>query len=257
MTSQAVERPTRFVAHTMGMPISLAMRGRHADDAHGESAWGHAMRELDEVDRVFSTYRPDSFISRLSRGEVSVQDCPPEVATVLALGARAEARSDGAFRVIRDGGDNRPVLDPNGIVKGWAVQRASKALHDLPDTSFCLSAGGDMVCHTADDTDQPWRVGIEDPHEPGHVLAVVPIQRGAVATSGTAHRGAHVVDARTGRVPESVASVTVVADNLTWADIDATAAFAHGPGAAEWLSAQPGRTGLVVWQDGSITRVPE
>jgi thiamine biosynthesis lipoprotein len=36
-------------------------------------------------------------------------------------------------------------------------------------------------------------------------------------------------------------------------DIDATAAFAHGPGAADWLRGQPGHTGLVVWPDGSTT----
>ena len=53
---------------------------------------------------------------------------------------------------------------------------------------------------------------------------MVPVATGAVATSGTAHRGEHLVDARTGRPPTGVASVTVVAASLTWTDIDATAA---------------------------------
>ena len=73
---------------------------------------------------------------------------------------------------------------------------------------------------------------------------------GAVATSGTAHRGSHLVDARTGLPPAGVASVSVVAASLTWADIDATAAYARGPDAATWLRTRPGRTGLVVWADG-------
>jgi len=86
-------------------------------------------------------------------------------------------------------------------------------------------------------------------------VAVVPVHTGAVATSGTAHRGAHLVDARTGRPPLGVASVTVVAASLTDADIDATAAYAQGTDAARWLQTRPGRAGLIVWADGSTTGV--
>src|SRR5664279_112630 len=78
---------------------------------------------------------------------------------------------------------------------------------------------------------------------------------GAVATSGTAHRGQHLMDARTGLPVHGVASVTVVGSSLTWADIDATAAYAHGAAAASWLSGRPGRTGLVVWPDTTTTIV--
>ena len=74
---------------------------------------------------------------------------------------------------------------------------------------------------------------------------------GAVATSGTAHRGQHIVDARTGRPPAGVASVTVVAASLTEADVDATAAYAQGEDALCWLETRPGRVGLVIWADGS------
>ncbi|MGY1643936.1 FAD:protein FMN transferase [Geodermatophilus sp. SYSU D00703] len=123
----------------------------------------------------------------------------------------------------------------------------------LPETDVCLSAGGDLLCRTADPDAPPWRTGIEDPRDPRRVLAVVPVRTGAVATSGTAHRGAHLVDARTGRPPEGVASVTVVAARLTDADVDATAAYARDADAARWLGARPGRTGLVVWADGSTT----
>jgi thiamine biosynthesis lipoprotein len=49
--------------------------------------------------------------------------------------------------------------------------------------------------------------------------------------------------------------VTVVAASLTRADIDATAAYAQGPEAARWLETRPGRSGLVVWDDGTLTAV--
>jgi len=81
-------RPTaRYVEHVMGMPISLVLRGRHTDDDAARAAWAAAMAELHEVDRVFSTYRDDSYVSRLGRGEIGVEDCPPEVTEVLTLGA--------------------------------------------------------------------------------------------------------------------------------------------------------------------------
>ena len=98
-----------------------------------------------------------------------------------------------------------------------------------------------------------WRIGIEDPRDPGKIIATVPVRRGAVATSGTVHRGSHLLDARNGRPPAGVASVTVIADSLTAADIDATAAYAQGHRAAAWLRGRPGRSGLVVWADGTRT----
>ena len=240
----------RYVAHLMGMPVSLALRGRHTDDEAARAAWEGCVAELSEVDRVFSTYRADSVISRLARGELDPADCPPEVHEVLALGEQARLESGGAFDVRRPGPDGVPALDPSGVVKGWAVQRASAHLSALPETDVCLSAGGDMVCQVADDIRPAWRIGIEDPHDPQQVLATVEVRHGAVATSASAHRGEHITDARTGDLPRGVASVTVVADELTWADIDATAAFAMGPDALTWLRTRTGRSGLVVWQDG-------
>ena len=44
--------------------------------------------------------------------------------------------------------------------------------------------------------------------------------------------------------------MTVVGDDLTWADIDATAAFALDGEAAAWLSRRPRRGALVLWADG-------
>ncbi len=250
MTALATARPTRYVDHVMGMPISVALRGRHTHDHAALEAWAEVMADLREVDRVLSTYRPDSVVSRLGRGEITVADCPAEVVEVLAIGHRARLESGGAFDVRRRDRDGRAILDPSGVVKGWAVQRASAWLHALPETDFCLSAGGDMVCHTDDPDGAAWRIGLEDPFDPTRLIGTVPVRRGAVATSGTSHRGAHIVDARTGSAPDRVAQVTVIAESLTWADIDATAAYALGGEAAAWLRTRPGRSGLVVWSDG-------
>lgn len=252
----AVTAPTltRRVEHVMGMPISLALRGRHADDAAGEEAWQAALAELRRVDAVFSTWRADSQVSRLGRGELALEDCDPAVAEVLRLGDDARFASGGAFDVCLPDADGVRRLDPSGVVKGWAVDRAVAPLLELAGTDVCLSAGGDMVCHVADPAGEPWTIGIEHPLDPTRLVATVPVRRGAVATSGSAHRGAHVVDARTGRAQDALASVTVIGADLTSVDIDATAALALGVDGPAWLRSR-WRTGLVVWADGRVERV--
>ena len=251
MTVTSAPGVARYVEHVMGMPISLALRGRHTDDVAARGAWAEAVAALRDVDRVFSTYRPDSLVSRLGRGELSLADCPPEVAEVLALGELARLQSHGAFDVRRD-----DVLDPSGVVKGWAVERASRPLVALPDTDVCLSAGGDMVCRVAGPDSPDWRIGIEDPRDPSRVVAVVPVRTGAVATSGRAHRGDHVVDARTGLAPDGVAAHRVGHGGVDVGPRQVVVDDGDRGDAARWLRTRPRRTGLVVWADGRTELVP-
>ncbi|GAA1825828.1 FAD:protein FMN transferase [Microlunatus capsulatus] len=245
------ESPARRVGTVMGTVVSLALRGRHAGSTAGEAAWQEAMARLRHADALFSTYRADSVVSRVDRGELALPACPAEVQEVLALAERAHRDSGGAFAVWRPDVSGRPRLDPSGVVKGWAADRAAAALAVLDDTDFCLSVGGDLVCRTLDDAAPAWRIGIEHPHDVRRLVATVPVRTGAVATSGTARRGAHLVDARTGTPPAGIASVTVIGDDLAGVDVDATAAFALGPDAARWLRGRAGRTGLIVWSDGT------
>ena len=246
--ADAAEVPTRRrVLHVMGTAVSLAVRGAHAEGERADEAWAGVVRVLEDADAVFSTYRPDSAVSRWRRGELALDDCPPEVAEVLDLAERARVESHGAFDVAYGGEGALP--DPTGVVKGWAVQRAADLLAQLPDTDFCLSAGGDMVCHTVTPGAPPWRIGIEDPRSPRHMIATVPVWNGAVATSGTAQRGAHILDPRTGEPADRLLQVTVLAPDLVWADIDATAAFVLGDWAESWLAAR-GRTAVVVPASG-------
>jgi thiamine biosynthesis lipoprotein len=235
----------------MGMPISVALRGRHTDDDRAARAWARAITVLTAADRMFSTYRADSVVSRLNRGDLDLPECPAEVHEVLRLGDLAREESRGAFNIRRKDSGGRLVLDPSGVVKGWAIERAARELDALPATDFCLSGGGDMVCRTKVATMPPWRIGIEDPSDPRRLIATVPIRNGAVATSGLTHRGPHIVDARTGQIPSGLASVTVIAPDLVSADLDATAAFVLAAEAPAWLSVRPGRRGLLVWADGT------
>ncbi len=161
------------------------------------------------------------------------------MAEVIALGERAQEESGGAFSLTPNG-----VFDPTGVVKGWAIERAARHLSVLDETDYCLGAGGDLTCLTRDQTDAavPWQIGIEDPADPTRLdRHGADLHRGASPRPATTHRGSHLVDARTGRAPTGVASVTVITNSLTWADIDATAAYAMGTDAAAWLRTRPGR----------------
>ncbi len=114
-----------------------------------------------------------------------------------------------------------------------------------------VNGGGDVQVLGAPGAGRPWRIGVSDPLRPGGLVAVVSAAgagRLAVATSGTAERGAHIVDPRTGRsAVTDLAAVTVVAPSLTWADCWATAAFAMGSRRAlPWLESLPGVEALLV-----------
>ncbi|MFI6014334.1 FAD:protein FMN transferase [Streptomyces sp. NPDC051243] len=235
----------RHAEEVMGTVFSFDVRG--GDPRAVQSALQEAVAGLHRVDEVFSTYRDDSQVSRLARGEVSVGDCDPEVAEVLDLAAEAERLSEGWFSTKYEG-----RLDPTGIVKGWSVERAARRLADVPGvTGVSVNGGGDVQLLGVPGAQRPWRVGVSDPLRPGGLAAVISaagLDELAVATSGTAERGAHIVDPSTGRsAVTDLVAVTVVAPRLTWADCWATAAFAMGSRQGlRWLESLPGVEALLI-----------
>ncbi len=245
MTGQA-EAPTglRHAEEVMGTVFSFDVRGGEPEAVR--AALREAVADLHRVDEVFSTYRPDSEVSRLARGELTVAQCDPRVAEVLALGAEAERMSDGWFSLRYQG-----RLDPTGVVKGWAAERAARLVAAAGASGVSVNGGGDVQVLGSPGADRPWRVGVSDPLRPGGLAAVVSaagVPELAVATSGTAERGDHIVDPRTGRAAVTdLVSVTVVAPRLVWADCWATAAFAMGAreGLA-WLESLPGVEALLI-----------
>jgi len=221
----------RFVEHVMGMPVSLEVPDRAAADVVFD--W------LREVDRRFSPFRPDS--------EVRTGRHSPELVEVLGLCANYERDTGGAFRVRLPGRE----LDPCGVVKGWAGQRAADLLRAAGVTEYCLNLGGDIVA-----AGRAWSVGIQHPDLPHQLCAVLEVRDGAVATSGTYERGHHIVDGRTGRPVRDLVSLTVVADDLTTADAVSTAAFAMGAEGVAWADAQPGCLVFAVDAHREVRRSP-
>ena len=243
-----------WVEQIMGLPISIHLRGPELGSPRVEAQVQAVFSELRHADDVFSTYRADSDLSRWENGELCTEDADRTLIQVFALCAEAGRRTDGWFdpRGLPDPTSWRPRYDPSGLVKGWAVERASRQLRALADHDWCLNAGGDIAVSTLA-ANPAWRVGIEDPTNPQRVAVVVPLRAGAIATSSTAHRGAHIIDPFSGRPAAALRAVTVVGPSLLWADVYATAASAQGMGALEWLERLPGYEAIFVGPPG-LTR---
>ncbi|MFM7536363.1 MAG: FAD:protein FMN transferase [Acidimicrobiales bacterium] len=234
------------VEHVMGMAVSIDVRDRLPAAALTEVIdWLH------HVDATFSPYRPDSPVSRFGSGEIGLDDLDVEVLGVLALCEELHADTGGAFDVLAVPAPNGSRFDPSGLVKGWSIERAVEVLERHGARNLCLNAGGDIAVRGEPEPGRPWRIGIRDPEHSGEVMAVVAIRgRGAVATSATYERGAHIIDPATGEPTTMVASVTIVGPDLTYVDAHATAVFVMGVDGLQWLADRHrDHDGLVVTHD--------
>jgi thiamine biosynthesis lipoprotein len=199
------------------------------------------------VDDVFSTYQPGSYIRRLGRGEIRIEQCPAEVGGVLDACALLAKDTDGYFTALPDG-----RLDPSGYVKGWAIERSSQLLRESGSQQHCVNGGGDVQVAGRASSGSPWRIGISDPLRRGGIVAVVSATDVAVATSGTSERGGHVLDPFTGRAATDLLSLTVVGAGATLTDAYATAGFAMGLGAVAWIDGRAGFSCLAVTTNGEL-----
>lgn len=103
----------------MGTVVTIDVYGGDGrrDDEEDE-ALARARAILHEADEMFSTWRAESSVSRLRRGEITLEEAPAPVAEVLALCRTAREVSHGWFDPWAMPGG----VDPTGLVKGWPQQ---------------------------------------------------------------------------------------------------------------------------------------
>jgi thiamine biosynthesis lipoprotein len=234
-----------WVDQIMGMPISVLARGDAARSPEADRAVGAVFRELVAVDALFSLYKPDSDASRLARGEIGLDECDPDIRVVADRCARAKELTGGLFDATRPDG----TWDPSGLVKGWAAERAARQLAEVA-VDWCLNAGGDVIVLSP--SGDAFTVGIQDPRDVSRIAVAVPCAAGAVATSGTAARGAHLYDPRNrSAAATSWLSISVLGPSLETADVLATAAFVAGDRWQDILDLVPGYAGLAIDAGGT------
>jgi thiamine biosynthesis lipoprotein len=244
------------VQHIMGTAVSIAVCvgvDSAAPPASVEAAVAEAFAVLRHADALFSPFRPDSQISRLRDGRLPPDRLHADVLEVLELCDDLRRSSGGYFDACAAGPGR---LDPCGVVKGWATERASAVLLEGGVAAHYVNAGGDVLLRGRPRPGRPWRIGIADPHRPGQLISAVRDSDIAVATSGTAERGTHVLDPWRGVPALEWASVTVTGDSLALADGYATAAVAMGRRAIPWLATLEGYEALLVHADGRVWCTP-
>lgn len=270
---------------------TVELRVQADDEAAATVADRAALAEIDRLVGVFSAYEPSSDLCRWRRGEMA----SPELALLLTTATRWWQRSGGVFdpsvgrltRCWADAaaagavpGDEQlaalvatltppdvpsPDLTLNALAKGHLADRAAAVAIAVDGVhAVTVNAGGDLVHRGAGSI----RVGVENPHRPYDnepPLTVVTVRQGGLATSGSARRGwriggrwySHVIDPRTGRPVDHVASATVVAPDAATADAVATVlsvlAPAYGIAFVEALD-ERGVAALVIGADRALWR---
>jgi thiamine biosynthesis lipoprotein len=153
-------------------------------------------------------------------------------------------------------------LDLGSIAKGFGVDQIAKLLSDHGFKNYLVEIGGEVYAAGRRKDKQPWRVGINTPRKDApfnQVYKVVALKDYALATSGNyrnffeidGRRYAHVLNPRTGSpVANGIISVSVLADNCTFADGLATAIMVMGaqPGLA-LVNQLPGVESLIIVEE--------
>jgi FAD:protein FMN transferase len=219
-------------------------------------------RVLERWEAAFSLFRPESELSRVNASQAQLLHVSRLFASTLQVALDVAADTAGLVdptlcgrwpEVVVSGRMlSRPrglALDLNGVVKALAVDEAVEAL----DGPGFVSVGGDLAVRGPVDVALP----------AGGAIRVV---SGGLATSGTASRGAHLVDPATGRPSESRwEQVTASGATCLAADAAAKTGFLLGEDGPAWLD-ERGIPGRFVAGDGEIvenetwdraTRVPE
>lgn len=171
------------------------------------------------IDNTFSTFKKTSEITKINNGLVDRSQYSDDMREVLRLAKQTKTKTAGYFNIQRDG-----MMDPSGIVKGWAIHNAATMIKKMGINQFYVEAGGDIEVGGS----TPWRIGIRNPLNVHEIVKVVALRNKGIATSGTYERGKHIYNPYTREPVDDILSLTVIGPNIYEADRFATAAFAMG-----------------------------
>ena len=151
------------------------------------------------------------------------------------------------------------TLDLNAFAKGYAIHRAARVVKErVPEVrAGLINLGGDMI-----GWGKTWPIGIQNPATPADnapPLGGVALYDGAIATSGgyqriftiDSIRYSHLLDPRTGRPAEGIASATVLAPYSVLANMLATSlCVIHPEAGLQLVASLPDTSCLIVTASG-------
>ena len=227
----------------MGMPVTIEI----ADPA-GQAEFDQVYAYFEGVDRQFSTYKADSELSRLNRGEFALAQASAEMQNVFRMAETLRQHTDGYFDIRHNG-----ATDPSGLVKGWAIFNAAEMLWQQGFKNFYVEAGGDFQVYGRNAQGQEWRMGIRSPFNMHEIVKVIAASGCGVATSGSYIRGQHIYNPKDAQPLDEIVSLTVIGPNVFEADCFATAAFAMGREGIGFIASLEGFEGYMIDREGLAT----
>lgn len=214
----------RAEIETWGTIIFIDAASSKISESEIQAAIESVREFLYQVDEVFSTYKEQSEVSRLRRGEISIDQCSADLQGVWDLCLAAKEFTDGYF----DPWCVTGGFDPSGYVKGWAADRAITILKSAGVEHIQVNAAGDLSLAGGHEPGKPWSIGIRHPEEAHAIVKVFEVTDGAIATSGTYERGSHIKDPHTGMIAIGARSATAYGPDGGVAEALATALIVAG-----------------------------
>jgi thiamine biosynthesis lipoprotein len=198
----------------------------------GSISYQPAIEFLHLVDQMFSTYLANSQVSKLRNNEIALGDTHPYLQKVWHNCLEIKELTDGAFDPWAVAGG----FDPSGYVKGWAADQIADQLMKLGAKHIQVNAGGDISVRGGKDANTAWKLGVAHPNQSDQISKIYEIKNGAIATSGTAERGDHIIDPQSKTIAVGARSATVTGPDAGIADALATALIISGRDGASWFS---------------------
>ena len=234
----------------MGMPIIVHIV--NDDMVIASAVIDKVFRYFRSVDERFSLYKKDSEISLINQGKIDKENYSRDMREIMRLAEETRSQTDGYFDIRDPDG----FINTSGIVKGWAIYKASLIIRECGIKNYFINAGGDIELGGVNEDKQLWRVGIEDPLHLGETTRILSLTDCGIATSGTYIRGDHIYNPKTQKKNEKMddgirlKSITIIGPNVYEADRFATPAFVMGENAIAFIEKQKGLEGYIIDTEG-------
>jgi thiamine biosynthesis lipoprotein len=223
----------------MGMTIVVEISDKNIN----KNIFDKVFSYFEKVDGIFSTYKENSEISKINRGELEANEWSFEMREIFELAEETKKETDGYFDIQKPDGK----YDPSGLVKGWAIREAGNLLKREGYKNFYIDAGGDIEAFGKNNENQPWKIGIRNPFKIEEIVKSLSVKDKGVATSGIYVRGDHIYNPKKPNEKiKDIVSLTVVGPNIYEADRFATAAFAMGAEGIYFIEKLPGFEGYMI-----------
>jgi thiamine biosynthesis lipoprotein len=265
----------------MACPCEILIAAESPEVAHTHAQ--RAIREIQRIEQKYSRYQAESILSRINAAaSTDWVECDKETVSLLDYAQVLYENSDGLFDitsgVLRRVWDFKQGIIPDqqaldtvlplvgwnkverndsairfaekgmeidfgGYGKEYAADRAALILGAEGVIHGYVNLGGDIRIIGPKPDGQPWQMGIQHPRKSEEIYASIPIEFGALATSGDyeryferdGKRYCHVLNPITGQPVSHWQSVSVLAPSAVTAGSITTIAMLKTDKAIEYL----------------------